>query len=141
MITAMRTRVMLAACLVIGLGWSDLAMDQKKSEIPNGTWGGLHVRIEVGGGSAAIEYDCAHGAIDGPLTLDSDGHFSLSGTHVREHGGPVRIDEKPNSQPAQYTGTIDGDKMSLTVTLTETKETIGTFTLERGNPGRVFKCR
>ncbi len=111
------------------------------NQIPNGTWGGLHIRVEVENGSATIEYDCANGKIDGPLNLDSRGHFSLSGTHIREHGGPIREGEKADAHPARYTGSIDGERMTMTVTLTDSEETVGTFTLDHGKQGRVWKCK
>src|SRR5678815_4839684 len=82
--------------------------------IPAGVWGGAHIRIDVGAKSATIQYDCAHGVIKGPLTLDSQGHFNLGGTHTPERGGPVRADETQRSQPATYIGSISGDKMTLT---------------------------
>ena len=105
-----------------------------------GTWGGQHISININGRSATIEYDCANGTIDGPLTLDSQGRFRWRGTHYREHGGPVRRDQKPNSHPATYTGWIKGDTMTLTVKLTDTDETFDTFTLKRGSAGKVWKC-
>ncbi len=110
-------------------------------KIPAGTWGGLHLQMEVADGSATIEYDCANGTIAGPLTVDSRGRFNWRGTHVPEHGGPIRKDEKPNISPARYTGWTDGKKMTLTVTLTDTNETLGTYSLVHGQEGRVFKCR
>jgi hypothetical protein len=141
MVKRFRSKFIFAACLVGALCSSELARTNKMTNIPEGTWGALHIRIEVEKGSATIDYDCAHGTIDGPLTVDSQGRFSLSGTHVREHGGPIREDEKLNSEPAQYTGSVADEKMNLTVTLRDTKETVGTFTLEHGKPGRVFKCK
>lgn len=107
----------------------------------SGTWGGQHISIEANGRSASIEYDCATGTINGPLTLDSKGHFTWRGYHNREHGGPIRIDEKSNAQPANYRGWIQGDTMTLTVTLANSDESPGTFTLTRGSQGKVFKCR
>jgi hypothetical protein len=117
------------------------AQAKRLRTIPNGTWGGQHVQIVVAHGSAAIEYDCANGKINGPLKLSSRGRFDLRGTHAAEHGGPVRSDEASNSEPAQYSGWTDGRKMKLTVTLVNSKTEIGTFELTRGSEGRIFKCR
>jgi len=118
-----------------------LSRTRKMQRIASGTWGGPHIQIEVEGNSATIEYDCAHGTIDGPLTIDSRGKFDLRGTHVRERGGPVRRDEKADSYAARYTGSIKGELMTLNVTLTSTRETLGTCTLIRGRQGEIFKCR
>jgi hypothetical protein len=114
---------------------------RKTQRLRTGTWGGAHISIEVGEKSATIDYDCANGAIDGPFTIDSKGRFSWRGTFNREHPGPIRIDEKPNSRAAIYSGSIKGDTMNLTVRLVDSKEEIATFTLTRGRSGRVFKCK
>ena len=119
---------------------TNLGKSRKPQRVAVGTWGGQHVRMEVAASSATLEYDCANGTITGPLTIDRRGRFSWRGTHTREHGGPIRVDEKTNSRPARYTGSTDGKKITLTVTLTDTNETVGTYTLVRGQQGRVFKC-
>ena len=105
-----------------------------------GTWGGPSIRLDVVSQGATIEYDCAHGTIDEPLVTDRDGRFTLTGTHVREHGGPIRQDEPPDRHPARYQGQMSGDSLRLTVTLTDTQQDIGTFTLARGVAARLFKC-
>lgn len=118
-----------------------LVQAKRPRHIPNGNWGGQHIQLSVANGSATIEFDCANGKIDGPLRLNSRGRFDLRGTHVREHGGPVRSDEEPTGAAARYTGWTDGKTMKLTVTLVNTNTVIGTFELTRGSEGRVFKCR
>jgi hypothetical protein len=118
--------------------------EQSKAAIKSpvaGAWGGEHVRLVVREGGADIEYDCAHGTMDGPLRLDGAGRFEVGGTHVREGPGPIRLNLPRASRPARYTGTVEGDRMTLTVTLTDKSERVGTFTLARGSEGRVWKCR
>ena len=112
---------------------------QKMQRIATGVWGGQHINIEVGEKSAVIEYDCANGVIDGPLVVDSSGNFKLRGKHRMERGGPVRADEQPNEQPATYTGTINGNTMTLTLKINDSEEE--TFTLEKGKQGELFKCK
>ena len=108
--------------------------------VPTGTWGATSLRLEVTAQGATTEYDCAHGTIDEPLVTDRDGRFTAAGTHVREHGGPIRQDEQPDRHPARYQGQLTGDTMRLTVTLTDVSQDIGTFTLTRGATGRIVKC-
>ena len=108
-------------------------------KIPTGVWGGEHISLEVGAKSASIEYDCAHGMIEGPLTVDASGRFSLRGTHTPERGGPIRADEQPRSEPANYVGSISGNKMTLTLKLEGSEDE--TFTLEKGKQGDLFKCK
>jgi hypothetical protein len=106
-----------------------------------GTWGATHIRIDVGQRSARIDYDCANGTIDGPLTFDSKGRFTWRGTHHREGPGPIREGQESHGSPATYTGSIKGDTMTLTITLSDTNEVVETYTLKRGSNGRVFKCK
>lgn len=107
--------------------------------IQAGVWGGNHVRVEVGEKSANIEYDCAHGVIEGPLAVDGNGRFNLRGTHTPERGGPVRSDRPSRSIPATFVGSIKGDTMTLTLKLADSEEE--TFTLEKGKEGNLFKCK
>ncbi|MEP6741700.1 MAG: hypothetical protein ABJB61_04310 [bacterium] len=109
--------------------------------LSNGMWGGQHIRIQIADGSAQVEYDCANGEISGPFTVDRQGHFSWNGFFIREHPGPIRRDEVPSKQPAIYSGSIAGDTMTLTVKLADAGDLIDSFTLKRGSPGRVWKCK
>jgi hypothetical protein len=134
-------RLLIATCLIGAVVIVGLARPKRLKYIPDGVWGTEHMVIRVENGAAAIEYDCAHGTINGPLKIDSKGRFSLRGTHVRERPGPMRIDQPPLDRPARYTGWTDGRKMTLKVTLEDgKKETVGNFELKRGQPGRLFKC-
>ena len=105
-----------------------------------GTWGGAHVRATVTETASHLEFDCAHADIPSAFTLDSRSAFDLRGTFVREHGGPIRSDEKPDSHPAAFRGSVARTRMTLTIQLTDTSEVIGTFTLVHGSVGEVVKC-
>jgi len=104
-----------------------------------GTWGGEHILLKVSEKGSEVEFDCAHGQIAQPITLNKHGDFDVSGTFTPEHGGPVRRDETVSSAPARYSGHVNGDTMSLTVTLA--KETVETYTLTRGASPKLMKCR
>ena len=116
-----------------------ISMTAKMQRIPTGVWGGPHINLEVGEKSATIEYDCASGVINGPLVVDADGHFNLRGTHRPERGGPVRADDNSAGHPATYSGTIKGNTMTLTLKVGDSDEE--TFTLEKGKPGELVKCK
>jgi hypothetical protein len=105
-----------------------------------GVWGGDHVTFAIEGGGAHLEFDCAHGDIETSIELDAQGAFLIQGVFVRERGGPVREGEPPDAHPVTYAGTVTRTRMLLTVRLDETNEVIGTFTLDKGAPGRVVKC-
>ena len=102
-----------------------------------GQWGGDHVSLTVSDQTSHVELDCAHGDLSSPIQSN---RFSVPGTFVREHGGPVRTDETPDTHPALFAGSVSGDSMTLTIRLTDTNESVGSFLLTRGSPGRVVKC-
>jgi len=112
----------------------------KTRKIQAGSWGGDQIKVKVEANNASIEYSCAHGTISGPLVVDSKGRFKLTGTHTAEMGGPTRSDAASRSRPAVYTGTVNGKKMTLTVTLTDSNEVAGTFTVVLGEESRLFRC-
>jgi hypothetical protein len=103
-------------------------------------WGGDHVSLTVTAAASHAEFDCAHGDTPSALVADDLHAFKVSGSFVREHGGPIQIGETPDSHPAVYFGTVTSTTMVLTVELTDTNAVIGTFTLSRDTPGRVVKC-
>src|SRR5437764_14800124 len=93
----MRRMCGLGVCLLLAGCNSPIQPDTRPAV---GVWGGAGVRIDVSESGAAVEYDCASGTIDQPIVADAHGRFSVRGTHVREHGGPVRVDETPDRPPA-----------------------------------------
>jgi hypothetical protein len=105
-----------------------------------GTWGADGISMEVTDSGTEIRYVCAHGSITEKIVLDCQGHFSVRGRHVRERPGPTRIDEDQNGEPATYRGAVNGDTMNLTVILSNSNETVGTFTLTHGRSGRLRRC-
>jgi hypothetical protein len=109
------------------------------SALATGAWGGEHIILDVSDKGAELEFDCAHGQVTQPITVDRHGNFDIAGTFTPEHGGPVRRDENTPPAPARYSGHVDGSAMSLTVTLG--KETVGVFTLSRGSRPNLTKCR
>lgn len=122
------------------LGLSGSCQRQSTLQGVTGEWGGTHIGLIASDTGAVIEYDCAHGSIAEAIRVDGDGRFEALGEHVREHGGPIREGETLPRFPARYSGRVEGRRMQLTVTLTETGEKIGIFNLERGAPPQVFKC-
>ena len=123
--------------------WSHRNMNRPSGRMDNvltGMWGGQHIRLEVSSSGASIEYDCARGTIDQRMTLDSSGYFDVRGTHVTDRGGAAREGERSDALAARYTGRIQGETMTITVLLTDSKEIAGTFTLGYGKTPRLKKC-
>lgn len=106
-----------------------------------GTWGGEHVEVAFdAAGTGSVEYDCAHGVIRPPIALSTAGALSASGEHVREHGGPVQEGETPDSHPARYSGQVHGDRLTFTVTLTDSGTVLGPYTVRRGQAAQLLRC-
>jgi len=130
------------ACgLLLAIGIGCAAAAPARREALTGSWGGAHVVLELTADGGRIEYDCAHGTIAGSVAPDREGRFEAAGTHSAEHPGPVREeDEQRQGQPVRYRGKVSGETLTLTVTLTDSNEEIGTFALTRGAAPRLRKC-
>jgi hypothetical protein len=128
-------------------------MTEKMTTIAEGIWGGSFIQLSITESGAVVEFDCAHGTVDQKIVPDEYGRFDVSGNYEDEAGGPGRnvtaADEdgtvRPssahdNAQAARYTGRITAQKMTLTITLTKTGRSIGTFTLQQGRISRLRKC-
>ena len=102
------------------------------------TWGGSHIGLVITVSGATVEYDCAEGEILEPLRL-VDGRFDALGLHYMGIGGPVGVD-RAHPRPARYRGTVKGNEMTMTVTLNDTQEKVGTYSLTRGASPHVVKC-
>jgi hypothetical protein len=102
-----------------------------------GRWGGEHIALVLTDSVGSVEYDCAHGGIAGPVQ-PLGGRFEVTGVHVREHGGPVREGERPDTVPARYLGQVRGDRLELRVVVAG--DSLGPFELRRGAEPRLFKC-
>ena len=105
-----------------------------------GTWGGEHISLTVLDSTANLEFDCAHGTIYEPISIDTEGNFEVTGIYVIEHGGPIRIDETLEKYPSLYKGRIEGEKMTLILILKDTETEIDTFWLTRGAEPIIYKC-
>ena len=121
-------------------GQSTASSSPHPRALANEVWGGQGISLQINDKGAEIEYDCAHGTITEKIVPDGGAKFAVKGRHVRERGGPIRADQDDSGQPAIYRGSIDGDTMTLTVTLSESDEKVGTYTLTRGKVGRIRKC-
>ena len=105
-----------------------------------GPWGGSHVSMHVTSAGARLEYDCAEGVIEEPLRPDAEGRFTATGLHTPGHGGPIRVGEILPAFRARYDGHVEGEQMSLLVTVTDTGVELGSFELRRGRSGLLVRC-
>jgi len=96
-----------------------------------GTWVGEGVVLTVTDSGSHLERPCAHGDIPGAIAQNP---FSVAGTFASDAGpgGPAR--------PALYNGRVVGATMTLDIRLTDTNDSGGSFTLNRGSPSPMVKC-
>jgi hypothetical protein len=113
------------------------------SGLPEGTWGGRGVVLRVTAQGASVEYDCAHGTIEGQIELDAKGRFDVNGTFVPE-GGPVSVpadgSAAEKSFKARYRGQVEGKKLTLNVTVAEAGGEQDPITLTHGQEPNLVKC-
>lgn len=103
------------------------------------TWGGSHIGIEITVSGGTVQYDCALGRIDQPIVV-REGNFDVTGVHWPGQGGPVGVDTTRAGRPARYLGTVRGDRMTMTVILTDTGETLGLYLLKKGAAPNILAC-
>jgi hypothetical protein len=110
-----------------------------------GVWGGPHAAVSFQGGLAEVQFDCASGTIDDPITAAKDGSFSAKGTYRTGAPGPVKVGQFFKSQGAVYSGRIAKaareapQVMTLNVAL-EDGTALGPFTLSEGTPPQITRC-
>lgn len=103
-----------------------------------GNWGGREASLVLARSGGTLSYACGAGTIDSGWTLTPSGDFTASGRHFFG-GGPAPAQGRP-PHPARYAGVVDGDTLSLTVTVTDLGETLGPFHLVRGGPPVLEQC-
>jgi len=124
--------------LLLGGCTTPAPLPDAAGSVLTGDWGGRGAALTLDTAGGRIEHDCAHGMLDAPLRPDASGAFRVQGRHVREHGGPVRIDQPEQAQPAVYSGRATGGRMQLRVDIAGGG--FGPFDLQRGQPAQLVKC-
>lgn len=104
-----------------------------------GVWGGPHAGIEFAGGLADVQFDCASGTIDEPITPVAGGKFLVKGTYRAGAPGPIRVGQIFKSEPARYSGEVVEHVMTLNVAL-EDGTALGPFTMTEGEAPQLTRC-
>ena len=109
--------------------------------VPNGVWGGEHIRMDVNDSGADLEFDCARGNISQRLRLDDKGRFKVQGIYIAESPAPAAVDGgfTASGVNAIYTGSLNGSNLRLEVFI-ETHNMPLTFDLVQGDQGHLAKC-
>lgn len=104
-----------------------------------GSWGGERVNVVFGADGARLAYDCAAGAIAGPVLPDSRGRFTASGTHQAYRPGPDRADEAATARAATYDGQLTGTLLELQVRV-DGDATVQRYRLEKDRKVKLARC-
>ena len=108
--------------------------------LETGIWGGDHAGMTVTETGATLEFDCAHGTIDGPIPLDDSGAFAVDGLYYQEHGGPF-IDPDPLVPvKVTYMGQVSGTRTTLIIFDPDAQVKYGGFLLTYGATPHLVKC-
>ena len=130
--------IIVGGTILSTLGCGGAVVASNDGTVVTGAWNGANLSLTLDERGGATEYDCAHGGLSAPVIVDATGAFRVTGVHVPEHGGPIRLDEIPDSLPAIYVGRWTGDAITMRVLVGV--DTLGPFTLRRDAPSRLLKC-
>ncbi len=103
--------------------------------LPPGTWGSEEASVTIRGGSATVEIFSlglppggCFGSYGDVFQAIPNGRFSLPGTFTQLLGAyPGRIE-----YPAQFTGVVEGTRMTMTITISALPQVVGPFVLTQG---------
>jgi len=102
----------------------------------SGTWGGDNAGLIADDTSAHAHIGCTYGNVHQQIVADASGKFDVPG----EHDITAYPVDRGIQHPARYAGTILGQTMTLTVTLTDTAVTLGPVQLTLGKEPRMGPC-
>ena len=101
-----------------------------------GTWGGENAGLIADDTSAHVHIGCTYGNISQEIVLDLTGRFDVPGKqNITAH--PVDLGVL---HPARFTGRVEGGRMTLTVSLTDTAVVLGPVQLAYGKEPRMGPC-
>jgi hypothetical protein len=105
-----------------------------------GKFGGNGAGLDATEAVMRLTFDCATGSIDGPIALDDQGRFDVSGRFERDGPGPARPDSPKGGEPARYTGRLEGETLTLSLRPAGSDQVLGPFTLIRGRVPHIRSC-
>ena len=101
-----------------------------------GTWGGDNAGMIVTGNDVHVHIACTLGTAVGPIHPDVNGRFEATGIYNVD-AYPV---DRGITHPARFSGRIVGNKMTMTVSLTDTGQLLGPVTMVYGEEPRMGPC-
>ncbi len=96
--------------------------------LPTGRYTGDGACLSVAADGCDLVVGCGHGQFAQPV-VRSDGKFEIDGTY-RIEAGPIGINPAP---PAKFSGTWNGEKLTLTVTPSDPSIRAASYVLQLSN--------
>jgi hypothetical protein len=110
------------------------------TELATGTWGGDNAGVIVLDSVSHVHVGCTYGDIKGRVRLDAAHRFAVAGSYLLR-AYPIATGP---SMPAEFAGAVDGTRLTLTVTVTDTIEhkvvVLGPVTVRLGENARMGPC-
>lgn len=126
--------------LLLGACGRESAAPPDRVRLAVGTWGGENAGVLVNDSVAHVHIGCTFGYLPAPVPLDASYHFSATGDYTLR-AYPVQVGP---SLPARYDGVIEGNKLTLVVTVNDTVEkktvTVGPAVVYFGREPRMGPC-
>jgi hypothetical protein len=107
-----------AAALLSGCFSDNTVLPPDDQKLAVGTWGGDNAGVIVDDTVAHVHVGCTLGNFSGPVALDNAGRFSVTGEYLLR-AYPIAVGP---TLPAQFTGTVRGNKLTLTIAVNDTVE-------------------
>lgn len=83
-----------------------------------GTWGGDSAGLIVSDTAMHLHIGCTYGDVSGRILVDDAGRFDVGGSYVLR-AYPIMVWPP---MPARFVGRLDGDALTVTVTVSDTVE-------------------
>lgn len=132
--------LLLGAVAVSATCYLDNAVVTAGGKLSVGTWGGENAGLIVNDTIAHVHVACTLGNFPAPVAIDENGHFNVTGSYVLR-AYPVFVGPY---HPAQFAGQISGNRLTLTVTVSDTVEkktvTVGPVTVTFKQEPRMGPC-
>ena len=101
-----------------------------------GTWGGNNAGLQATDSAAHVHIGCTYGDIHQAIVENQSGGFDVPG----EQDITAYPVDRGVFHPARFVGSISGNTMTLTVTLTDTSVTLGPVLLTYGKQPVMGPC-
>jgi hypothetical protein len=128
-----RWKPLTLAALVAG---ACLTSPRLPETVAEGTWGGDDAGLIVRNDGAHAHIGCTLGDAPVPIPLDGDGRFDVA-AEWNVNAFPIDLGIV---HPARITGSTDGHRLTFTVVLTDTGQTLGPVLVTFGREPRMQNC-